>query len=92
MTSIKYNDFVRSLYRSSSVDNSESFKQVSIKRTLQVQTFSKKSAKRYGYSKQIAYPRYRRLGARHGRQRHLLAAPITVFNMFNMDYRIDRDT
>ena len=92
MTSIKHNDFVRSLNRSSSADNSEHFKQISIKQTLQVQMFSKKSAKRYGYSKQIAYPRYRRPGARRRRQRHLLAAPITVFNILTMDYRIGRDT
>ena len=52
-TTIKHNDFVWSLYRSSSADNSESFKQVSIERQ---QKFSKKSAYRYGYSKHIAYP------------------------------------
>ena len=40
----------------------------------------------------FVYPRYRRPGARHRRQRHLLAAPITVFNIFTIDYRIDRGT
>ena len=64
MSPIKHKDFVRPLYRRNFAYNVESFKQVSIERSLQVQKFSKKSAKRYGYSKHITYPRYRQPGAR----------------------------